>query len=59
MGEEVSIEGQGGSMNKDGMKDSYSKARKSMGYDGGKMNKGDAGMKPEKKKFGKRKATKS
>lgn len=41
-------------MKKDGMKESYSKARKSMGYDAGKMNQKDASSKPEKKKFGKR-----
>ena len=46
-------------MKKDDMKESYGKARKSMGYDGGKMNQKDASLKPEKKKFGKRKATKS
>ena len=42
------------------MKKAYSKTRKSMGYDrGGAKESPNAMLKPEGKKFGKRKATKS
>jgi hypothetical protein len=42
------------------MKKAYDGSRKSLGYDrGGAKTKPDSSLKPEAKKFGKRKATKS